>query len=70
MKIGQDETPKILLEIEAKLKEHCRDYFVAVNYEGKTYWLKNNSVMAIGFCRSIGGQMEHEFRTEDDQNDG
>lgn len=64
MKIEDHETPKILLEIESKLKEHCRDWFLAVHYENKIYWLKSTDYGAFGLGKLCLESIKKEFTGE------
>lgn len=66
MKITSDETPKILLEIESKLRENARDWLVCVRIDKNTYWLKSSDYAAYGLGKLVCKTIEDEFIFEED----
>ena len=64
MKIERNDTPKFLLDLESKISEQCRDWFIAVNYEGSTYWLKSKDYAAYGLGVLVLETMKKEFTGE------
>lgn len=64
MRIEDSETPKVLLEIESRLKEFCRDWFLAVQFDGKIYWLKSSDYAAYGLAKLCGESIKKVFTGE------
>lgn len=67
MKIERNETPKFLLEIESKIAENCRDWFLVVNYERMTYWLKSKDYSAYGLGVLALENIKKEFTEEPEE---